>query len=225
MLDYELIEKQQLQSNILKLRRKIDQGRIPEDVMLKVRNFSEKFNIDRDFLVDRLLRDDLLILNFMKEPQKQTLHETKAFEYLCSFEQIMEPKNLPSGGDNALYVHGGQVIKGSELTSRSRGKSIDFYWKMKVGGKIVDCYATHKYTKTNGGAQDNQFKDVTKFFADAAEYRGGDKFFFAILDGPYYQMPYHGSKSKIEYLNATYQTQSNRILATTINDLKDTVFS
>lgn len=224
MLDYLLIEKQALERNILDLRRKIESGIIPDDTIIKLERFSEKFNLDIDFLKDHLLRDDLFILHFMKDPLKQSMHETVCFNHLKSFPWVLNAENLPSGGSNAYYVVNGLVVRGSELTNKNPSKSVDFKWQIQnPRGQIIDCYATHKFTKGAGGGQDNQFKDVESFFSNAAQYSENDKLFFAILDGQYYQTPYKGSTNRIHYLNDNYKTRNNSVFALTINELEDGV--
>lgn len=184
-------------------------------------NFYKKY----DYVVNRLFSDDLFILHFIKDPQKQSFHQKAALEYLAKVPMVSKAIQLPSSGSNALYVINGQLIFGYQITTSQLGKSIDFKWEyVDKDGVVVNCYATHKHTKVAGGTQDNQFKDVINFFENSSKYsnhKNGSNFFYAICDGQYYQNPYGGFKSKIEYLNSTYKTNSSRIHATSINDLEN----
>lgn len=59
----------------------------------------------------------------------------------------------------------GAVIEKNELKLYPKAKTIDFEWDYK-GYKI---YASHKYTKDRGGAQDNQYKDLQEFIRQCRE--------------------------------------------------------
>ena len=221
MLDYELEERTRRDLNILQMRKNIVKGKIDNQLDIKINNFSDKFNLDLDFVRNKLLNDDLFILHFIKDPQKQTFHQSLAFDYLCKTSGILNPELLPSGGSNAQYVINGNVILGSNLATSNIGKSIDFKWEYKkADGKIITCFATHTHTKSSGGSQDNQFRDVESFLKQAQSCSSPKFFFFAICDGPYYQMQHLGHSNKITYLNENYKTGTARIKALNINELE-----
>lgn len=221
MLNYELEERIKRDSNILQMRRNMVGNKIDNQLKLKVENFSIKFNLDFDFVKNKLLNDDLFILHFIKDPQKQSFHQNLAFKYLKNIQGIFKSELLPACGNNALYVSNGNVLSGSDLATSNIGKSIDFKWEIKgKDGGLITCYATHKHTKSAGGSQDNQFRDVESFIKHSQSCNSVKFYFFAICDGPYYQTPYGIHSSKINYLNATYKTGTARIVALTINDLE-----
>ena len=69
MLDYELEERTRRDLNILQMRKNIVKGKIDNQLDIKINNFSDKFNLDLDFVRNKLLNDDLFILHFIKDPQ------------------------------------------------------------------------------------------------------------------------------------------------------------
>ena len=104
-----------------------------------------------------------------------------------------------------------------ELTQRGgnpAAKTIDFQWQT---GKYT-VYATHKYTKESGGAQDNQYSDLHLFIKEANESHSSDDAFVAIADGPYYNLPntIRGA-TKIESLRQA--SNKRNVFACTMDDL------
>lgn len=79
------------------------------------------------------------------------------------------------------------MVRPNLSSNRHRNtKTIDFKWKHSK--KVV--YASHKYIKDEGGAQDNQFSDVMAFISVAAKILTKEPeyaIFVAICDGPYFQ--------------------------------------
>jgi hypothetical protein len=165
------------------------------------------------------MTDDLFILNFIKEPSKQTFHQTLAMDFMQKIPNVFDFKLLPAGGKDALYVVKGMVVSGSQIASSTVNvKSIDFYWKyINPIGEKIECYASHKYTYQGGGSQDQQFKELMTFQENARHHQG-NKYFYAICDGRYYQLPYENSLSKIDYLNKN--VSGTRCFALNINDIE-----
>ena len=65
----------------------------------------------------------------------------------------------------------------------SSTKTIDFKWRL--GDKTV--FASHKYPKESGGAQENQYQDLRAFVAEANHSLQPSQLFIAIADGEHYQ--------------------------------------
>lgn len=214
-LDYDEAEKNQLNENVELLLSNLD------DKLLQTRieSFAKKHNLNPQFVLQKIIDDNIFALCFTKEPSKQTFHQTKAAEFIQTLPLISDFKTLPAGGNDALYVIKGNVLKGSELSSSTHGKSIDFYWSFKAKGKKIEFYATHKHTRTSGGSQDNQYNDVLDFLENASYCFTKDKFFFAITDGPYYLQRNRklDNLTKIEYMNTIHS--GKRCRATTVNEL------
>lgn len=214
-LNYDEAEKNQLNENVESLLSNLN------DQMLQTRihNFAEKYNLNPQFVLQKIIDDNIFALCFTKEPSKQTFHQSQAAKFIKKLPLIEDFKTLPAGGKEALYVIKGNVLKGKELSTTTHGKSIDFYWTFKLKGKKIEFYATHKHTRTSGGSQDNQYNDVLDFLENASYCFSKDKFFFAITDGPYYLQPNKKLEDmhKIEYMNTIHN--GKRCKATTVNKL------
>ena len=192
-----------------------------EDLEVKIRNFAEKWSFEEQFIMNELKTNELLLLSFVKEPGKQTFHQHFAAKYLSSLPLIENFEQLPSGGNDALYVVNGKIVKGKDKDDQKTGKSIDFKWEYTFSGKTLAFYATHKYTKSAGGSQDNQYKDVQEFHTESRNCINENILLLSITDGPYYLLKETSVKkqnlTKLEYLSKQYKGFRN--LATTTNTL------
>jgi len=125
---------------------------------------------------------------------------------------------LPSGGNNAVYVENGKLFSGADLVNQAKeAKSIDFSWT--IGN--IRFYASHKYTKDSGGAQDNQYLDMQNFLKNTRDCNIKNTVFLAICDGKYYQAKDSktGDNTKIERLQRLTDNKTSFVL--TVNDLMD----
>lgn len=219
MLDYDKEERIALEQNTRKLRSIIAKGRIPPDLKTKIESYCKKHCIEYEFVEYKIRTDDLFLVNFVKEPNRQTMHQKRAADYINNLNNVSDFTSLVSGGDGSKYVHGGIVLPYSQIKeSNTHTKSIDFEWGYTNNNNILTrCYATHKYTKENGGSQDNQFKDVQQFLSNSISHAGRD-YFYAICDGAYYQQEYKKYENRIAFLNATYS--GIRCFTVTVNDLE-----
>ncbi len=95
-------------------------------------------------------------------------------------------------------------------------KTIDFEWNTGT----IKCYASHKYTKNSGGAQDNQYKDIRNFMKNIRDNNTPNILFFAICDGNYYQNLSRSNMSKMQILNRDF-VKNDKLKALTINELSD----
>lgn len=155
-IDYDVLENQQRLENVEELLQNIDDPKLK----VKIENFSQKFNLSPEFVLQKIVDDNIFALNFAIKPNNQTFHQRKAEDFIKQFPLINDFKALPSGGDNSLFVLNGTVIQKKNLTSKTNSKSLDFYWTYTYKNKNLKFYASHKYTKCNGGSQDNQYNDL-----------------------------------------------------------------
>jgi hypothetical protein len=226
MLDYVKEEKEELRKNILLIREEIKKG-IGLDLTNKIKRFALKYDLSEKLIKQKVQKDDLFVLCFIKEPNRQSFHQRLAAEFIKSIPNINNFKLLPPGGAKALYIISGQLQDGKNITTSKKPKSIDFVWKYETQENgLVEFYATHKYTKEGGGAQDNQFNDIKLFLDNAQSYNRTDKFFIAICDGAYYnQLPYIQNKinysNKISYLERIYGGLNKRVKVLEINQLQE----
>jgi hypothetical protein len=219
ILDYDAEERKELAKNVRQARAEILRPNIPEHLVTKLTNYGVKHNLEYEYVLYKARIDDVFLLNFVKDPAKQTFHQRSAAEFIKKINGVKDFVSLPSKGPGSKFVHGGIVVEYEQIKDSSlHTKSIDFEWQYKkANGLIVTCYATHKHTKEAGGSQDNQFKDVQSFLGNAVSHHG-QNYFFAICDGAYYQMAYQQYANKIDFLNQTYS--GNRCIALTVNDLE-----
>lgn len=217
MINYEELKKEEIRKNVNELRNNITD----RSVMLKIKNWADKYDLDFNFVKHKVFTDDIFALNFVKDPGRQNFHENIAAYTLKSLADIHNFETLPKGGKNAKVINNGMLVSLEQSRkSISNPKTIDFKWEIKTkSGKTITCYASHKYTKDRGGSQDNQFNDLKSFMEHAYKNNEKDILFFAICDGNYYQqIDRTTNKSKIEELNSSFYKE-NKVKATTINDL------
>ena len=216
-IDYDTVYKEALIRNSKEVRKDIlnnDRG-----MEIKISNYSEKYNIPKKFLIHQILKDPLFANQFAKDPAKQSIHQKTAGKYIESINCVEDFEQLPASGENAAYIcRDGQLHIGSK-PSGDKVKSIDFHWFFD--GK--EYYAAHKYTKDEGGAQDNQYNDLVEFLINAAKSNYENIYFLAIGDGAYYQRSTNDNgvsyKNRIDYMNQTYSNE--HAIAITTNELED----
>lgn len=188
-----------------------------KDLVFKIKKFSEKWNVEINEVKNNLFCNDLFLLTFVKDPGKQTFHQHFAAEWIKKIEFIDNFQELSSGGQNALYVVNGEIVSGKQKHNQKTGKSIDFVWEYIFNDKKMLFYSTNKYTKTSGGSQDNQYKDVQEFHTEAKQSIDENIYFLSITDGPYYLLKETSlkdlNKTKLDYLN-TGRFKGDRNLAT-----------
>lgn len=120
-----------------------------QDMAIKIMNWANKFNYSFNEIKNKIINDEIFRCAFIKDPKKQNFYQTLASKYISSLNCVNNFKTLSSGGKNALYVENGKILTGSSLKYKNKEtKSIDFMWNT---GKYT-FYATHKYTKSSGGA-------------------------------------------------------------------------
>ena len=186
----------------------------------KLVNYSNNNNLEIEFVKNKLKKDDNFIRIFVTDPKKQTFNQHYAAKHIKNnIPFIVDFEELPSDGDNAMYVVNGQPCLGKEVAKIKTTKSIDFRWYYKFKEKELTFYATHKYTEGSGGAQDNQFKDVEEFLKQARDCTNPDVVFLSITDGSHYQMKVKNekNKTKLKYLKSKYK--GDRVVSTTTNTL------
>lgn len=175
-----------------------------------------RMGLSPEVLWYHLATNSVYAATFAKDPTKQSIHQRTAASWIRSLPLISGFETLDPNGSDALYLYKGQVLKKANLVNDDHTKSLDFHWHVVVGGqKLLDCYATHKFTRISGGSQDNQFKDV-KLFAEHARQlqRNTGVRLVMLCDGEYYQAPEYKDESKIAYLNRQFAAEFARAMMT-----------
>jgi len=157
----------------------------------KIKRAAEKRGVAPDE-VFAVIRDSRLYrAEFIKDPKRQNLYERVAAEAIKNMPGVEEFVHY---GTNELELVDGVPKKRSGEHGAEPGlaKTIDFGWRR--GG--FRYFASHKYTKERGGAQDNQYRDVLAFIKEANKNSDAGCVFVAIADGEYYDFVDAGSKLK-----------------------------
>jgi|SRR3989344_3779444 len=187
-----------------------------KDLLKKISNFSKKHGFKEKEVVLQIKEDKYLRSVFSKDPGKQKLHENIAAKFIESLSSVKSFRQL---NHSELFIVKGGVIPKKELIkqgSHKSAKTIDFEWETK-NKKI---YASHKYTKEGGGAQDNQYKDLQEFISESNQSNLQNTLFLAIADGAYYQTRDAGAGiKKIDYLKRL--ANKHNTFALNINELEE----
>lgn len=180
-VDFEKEVSKRLQENIREVRDSLD----TEDIHNKIINYSNKYKLEPNYIHQLILDDINFASIFAKDPARQSIHENIVADYIKDLDVVKRAgsfKKLHSGGKNAKYATTHGVLKKKDGT-----KSIDF--EIRIKEEVV--YATCKYTKDEGGSQDNQYADVRSYVQNVLKmtsqnYKKENEHFIAIVDGGYY---------------------------------------
>jgi len=211
-MDYKKEYKNKVAENVDNVLTELD----TDQMRIKITNWANKFGYSFDIIKEKIINDEIFRCIFAKDPNKQNLHQNLAARYIASLNSISNFMVLPSGGNNALYLTNGKIFEGGSLKQKSKDiKSIDFTWNI---GKYK-FYASHKYTNDEGGAQDNQYKDIQDFLNHARDCNEKNVIFIAICDGNYYLRKDSQTKdsSRIERLQRLTDSKTSFVL--NINEL------
>ena len=168
--------------------------------------YAEKFELEIEFLLNQIL----------KSPTKQNYQENTAKKYILqNYPEFKDFKILPKNSTKSLYIANGLIIDKNNLSTNNHTKSIDFQWKYLK----FNIYATHKYTKESGGAQDNQYKDIISFLEHAKQHTKGENLFVAICDGEYYLKNNRLNDLKTKVLNTNCVVCTIETLKKELDDL------
>jgi hypothetical protein len=179
-----------------KLRSKIENFR-----MNKMTN-EEREEYSVEDIMKKINEVSLLRCLFRKDPCKQSIHENSQIQWI-KMNKYEDIEKLPSN------LHGVYLEK-SELKKRTTTN------RVKNGTKTFDAYIPSrkiyvvlKYSTTEGGAQDNQYRDVENFITQINGYfqenKNSDYTFEFYLDGKYY------TRNKLEHLETLCNKYSDKI--------------
>jgi hypothetical protein len=183
-----------------------------DDMNIKISNWANKFGYSFDEIKNKIINDEIFRCVFAKDPAKQNLYQNLASKYIGALKIVNNFTVLPAGGKNAIYLTNGKILTGDLLKNQSKDiKSIDFSWN--TGNFIF--YASHKYTETNGGAQDNQYKDIQDFLHHSRDCNEKNTIFLAICDGDYYlkKDSKTGDATKIDRLKRLTDNKTSFVLS------------
>ena len=180
-MDIEFLKNATRKINLKTLRKEINEKWVSDKIDSHIKRFPF-LGLRKEDVKSMIMENDLAASFFIKDPGRQNISENYFSDVISKFENVENFVNHPSSVK--LFLVEGRIVK----ERVNEVKSIDFTWKSY--GKNV--YATQKYTKASGGAQDNQFNDVINFLKNTKG--NSSDLFFAIVDGDYY------TKQKIKIL-------------------------
>ena len=155
--------------NQLKVQKEIWSLSPTHPTMIKIKNHADRYGIPLEYLIDKLRygNEDFFLNTFAVDPSRQNIFEELQLKFVRSLPLIKDPQKLPAGGNNAKYIVDGAIVSGSDYNKKGGMKSLDFYWHYDFQEAQIHFYTTTKYTKDDGGAQDNQRQDVIAFLKEA----------------------------------------------------------
>ncbi len=181
-------------------------------VMCKIQGYSTKYGIPLEDTLDWIIQNNFSIL-FAKDALKQNKTEKLSVNIIKPLlEEVFDHVSFEVLGKSSKVVVEGIVLD-YDKSILTRCKTVDFVGQIRSGDSEYNLIATHKYTKSCGGSQDNQFKDV-ELFLDACSpaFNRKHDIFLSILDGPYYtDYAYKSYNNRLEYLRDKYK-QTNILI-------------
>ena len=164
------------------------------NLIQKIKNFrnnkllcEERDNLSVDLILQKIKDDVFYRSIFRKEPSRQSIHEKTQYDYIKKYlyGDVVKLK------DNTYITK--TTIQNNIIRSSDSSKTFDVYIPSKK------CYGILKYIELNGGAQDNQYKDVVIFLENIISYLNNNSeqiFSFSFfLDGKFF------TEEKFEKLN------------------------
>jgi hypothetical protein len=176
-----------------------DNGLTKHDwLLVKIKNQIERYGLESSVeeVLSKIVKDNYFAAMHAKGGSKQNMSEKLQEKYLGIRNIII--KKLNPAGKNAIRLMDGELITGNDRGGKAT-KSMDFEGE---NGEYIFA----KVTSGQGGAQDNQYRDVREFLKEAKEYdrKYGNKKFVALVDGDYY------TDEKLNILNG-FETPNIRI--------------
>lgn len=216
--DYKLEEYNARLKNIGQLAKAIKNNDV--SLLSKIKKWAERVGLEFEFVLYKVKTDPVFAMQFAKDPQKQSLHQSICAKYIESLRLVECFEELPPNRKGALYVQDGCVVSYKDKKESNNSKSIDFKWQYTLGPHIFEVYAMHKHTNEEGGAQDNQFADLKLFLNEAKKAVDENILFLTIADGDYYLKKSGSLDSRLQELAAKFS--GKRSIVCTINDIHST---
>lgn len=203
---YRLAYFKQLETNKEELFMQIDSPNMKYKIMKYIHRYYMGISPDEEqelyyLIKEKIKTDELFSLQFLRDPVRQNIYETNAYEYLINLPGVNKDLCINYPNNRMIFVNKGKLTH----VRPTRCKSIDFRIVLENGTIL---FISHKYINENGGAQDNQFHDVHSFI-DSATRRDNDRektniYYIAICDGHYFNTisKRSGGITRLEYLKS-----------------------
>ena len=188
---------------------------ISHELMERIDNFrhekmteEERKTISMEEIRLAIIENPVVRAHFRKDPSRQSIHENTQIEWLQRFYPDAKKMLAARGG---TYFDDNGNLKTDTPRPATATKTLDVIIPSK------NVMAVLKYTTTEGGAQDNQFRDVKHFLKQIGYHFGKPSpwTFHFYLDGPYYT-----EKRMDELRSLVQETLRDKILITSVASLQ-----
>ena len=98
--DYEWAITLAKRKNLEDLRKNITRS----DYMKKFKNFAYNQGYTIKEVIEKVANDEMFAKTFLKDPQKQSIHEKTAANFIKDNKHVINFKKLPASGANALFL-------------------------------------------------------------------------------------------------------------------------
>lgn len=154
-----------------------------------------KKGFSKDEVINEIKSSELYLREFVKNPTRQNIHEKTQEEILKS-----TIKNINKGNHNYKISYEknkknyNYVITDEGIVSESvirdsyhESKTFDFILNVQKGKKMYRIFFVNKYTKENGGSQDNVCREVETTHKYCTLNTNPFHKFVFVLDGNYWK--------------------------------------
>ena len=171
--------------NICQAREALSSGE--EWILDKIDKAALRYDMDKETILREVRESNYAIATFSKDPKKQNIYERVALKWIESISKVTDARKPP----RMLLLETGMIVSARQYAQQGgqkapNTKSIDFTWQFRG----VRFFATHKYTKDSGGAQDSQYQELERFVINgrdfSGQYEGQKTVLLALGDGPYF---------------------------------------
>lgn len=158
------------------------------DLLERIENFRrEKMTPEEqaansvESILQAIRTNSMIRAHFRKDPTRQSIHEITQIEWI-RLHRYSDVVKLPAARGGTYFC--------KNATSSAFPRPTDATKTLDIHSPSAMMYGVLKYSTTEGGAQDNQYRDVKHFIQQMIGYFGVSPFakeiFDFYLDGPYY---------------------------------------
>lgn len=158
------------------------------DLLERIENFlREKMTSEEqtansvESILQAIRTNSMIRAHFRKDPTRQSIHEITQIEWI-RLHRYSDVVKLPAARGGTYFC--------KNATSSAFPRPTDATKTLDIHSPSAMMYGVLKYSTTEGGAQDNQYRDVKHFIQQMIGYFGvnpiAKEIFDFYLDGPYY---------------------------------------
>lgn len=194
----------------------------------KVDNEVKDCSCTEEEVVNEIMRSKLYRNHFALSPGKQKSHEKTQFAVVSDIvkklnQEFKEKHHIIFSLDNNELVNKYYIKSDGSIASR-RGRTSDIYEESKLfdyeftiahKGNIYRWFLINKYTKENGGAQNNTYREIGDTYKYCLKNTSKNIYFVFFLDGDYWY-----NKNEIQTSGNIIRTNHKHFEKEVINFLK-----